>query len=134
MRSARGGARAPDHQRHARPVIDVERHTIEAGIAALEGRTAEAVSGYRRALSIWGEMGLPWDQAWATWTAVEASGRMSPEVRAWGAAARTILEQLDAHAIIAHLDRALGTEGATPSPAGGRTGGGPGSSEVAETA
>ncbi len=113
-------------------VIDVERLTIEAGIDALEGRTAESVSGYRRALSIWGEMGLPWDQAWATWTAVEVLGPSVPEARAWGAAARNILEQLDAHAVIAHLDRALGTEGAAPSrPVAAE---GTGSTEVAETA
>ena len=115
-------------------VIDVERTTIDAGIAAIGGRTAEAVAGYRAALSAWGEMGLPWDQAWATWTAAETLGPSVPEVRAWGAAARSILEQLGATPVIGLLDRALGTEGATlPRPAAA-AGGGPGSSEVAETA
>ena len=55
-------------------VLDVERTTIEAGIAALEGRTAEAVAGYRAALAAWAEMDLPWDQAWAAWSAVLALG------------------------------------------------------------
>ena len=97
-------------------VLDVERVTIEAGIAAIEGRTGEAVAGYRLALGRWAEMGLPWDQAWAAWTAVVVLGPTVPEARAWGAASRPILEQLGARPLLALLDDALrDPDGASPS-------------------
>ena len=115
-------------------VIDVERDTIEAGIAALEGRTADAVAGYRRALSTWGEMGLPWDQAWTTWMAAASLGPEVPEVRAWGAAALAILEQLGATPIVALLHDALGGIDAVPARSKAAATDGTGAGEVAERA
>jgi hypothetical protein len=97
-------------------VIDIERETIEAGIAALEGRTDDAVARYRAALSTWGEMRLPWDQAWAAWAAVASLGTDVPEARAWGAAARSILAQLGAAPLVERLDVALGGDDVGSSP------------------
>ena len=99
-------------------VIDIERETIEAGVAALEGRTDDAVARYRAALATWGEMGLPWDQAWAAWTAVASLGTEVPEARAWGAAARSILAQLGAAPLVGRLDEALGADDPGSSPKG----------------
>jgi hypothetical protein len=114
-------------------VLDVERASIDAGIHALEGRTPEAVAGFRAALADWGAMGLPWDQALTAWTAVETLGTSVPEARAWGAAARAILEQLGAATIVAHLDRALGVDG-TPQPDRPTPARATGESEIAERA
>jgi hypothetical protein len=121
-------------------VVDVERATIEAGIAALEGRTSDALAGYRRALSLWGDLGAPWDQAWSTWTAAITLGPEVPEVRAWGAAAVAVLEQLRAAPIVALLEHALGGPGAVArQPAASSDGtsagsDGTGAGEVAERA
>ena len=43
--------------------LEVDRTAIRAGLAALDGATAEAVAGYRAALAGWRELGLPWDEA-----------------------------------------------------------------------
>ena len=90
------------------PVLDVERETIEAGLLAIEGRTPEAVAAFRAVLASWHGMEVPWDQAWAAWSAVVTLGPAVPEARAWGLAARTILEQLGARPLIDQLDAALG--------------------------
>jgi hypothetical protein len=44
-------------------VTDNRIATLEAGIAALEGRTAEATALYREALQGWQDLSLPWDEA-----------------------------------------------------------------------
>ena len=112
-------------------VIDVERLTIAAGIAAIEGQTEDALTGFHAAISEWHEMGLPWDQAWTAWSAVELLGPSIPQVRAWGVATRAIFEQLGAVALLARLDAALGDAPgpATASPVTAET-----EAEVAEPA
>src|SRR5439155_4915765 len=45
--------------------LEADRTTIRAGIAALEGRTAEALTLYREALRAWRDLGLVWDEALA---------------------------------------------------------------------
>ena len=45
--------------------IALDRVTLRAGIAALEGCRADAVSGYREALRGWRQLGLAFDEAMA---------------------------------------------------------------------
>jgi hypothetical protein len=45
--------------------IDLDRATLRAGIAALEGRRADAIAGYRDALRGWRQLGLGFDEAMA---------------------------------------------------------------------
>jgi hypothetical protein len=42
--------------------LEADRATIRAGIAALEGRSADALSLYRDALRSWRDLGLAWDE------------------------------------------------------------------------
>ena len=45
--------------------ISLDKATVRAGIAALEGRGADALAGYRAALRGWREIGCAWDEALA---------------------------------------------------------------------
>ena len=87
--------------------VALERLTIRAGIAALEGRRAEALGMYREVLSGWDELGLPWDHALCAIDMATCLDPGEPEVVAAGARARTALEQLGARPFIERLDAAL---------------------------
>ena len=45
--------------------LGADRTTMRAGLAALDGRTSDALEGYRAALAIWRDLGLAWDEALA---------------------------------------------------------------------
>ena len=65
-RRSRRDPRAPRGARRVRfprPAIEADRRTIRAGIAALEGRRADALALYRDALRAWRDLGLAWDEA-----------------------------------------------------------------------
>ena len=87
--------------------IDADRVTIHAGIDALDGRTAEALAGYRQALGVWRDLGLVWDEALCAIDMATVLDPTDPEVRAAGEAAREILVRLRAVPILARLDAAL---------------------------
>src|SRR4029077_7849978 len=87
--------------------VDNDRATIHAGIAALEGRTAEAMAGYRQALGVWRDLGLVWDEALCAIDMATVLDPSEPEVRAAGEAAREILVRLRAVPFIERLDAAL---------------------------
>ncbi len=93
--------------------LDMDRAAIRAGLAAIDGRTAEAISGYRSALAGWRDLGLPWDESLTALEFVRLVGPEDPEANAAGTAARTILERLSATVILAMLDRAMGRSGAS---------------------
>ena len=90
------------------------RATIEAGIAMLEGRTAEARQGYLDAQSRWHELGLP------TWLALcqldlLETGAMEPaERRRTADEARVFFERVGASPLIERLDAALARVPSTP--------------------
>ena len=44
-------------------VVDMDRRTIRAGLAALEGRAGDALSAFREALAGWRDLGSPWREA-----------------------------------------------------------------------
>ena len=74
--------------------LDVDRTAIRAGLAALDGGTAEAVAGFRAALAGWRELGLPWDEAITSLEFARLVGAHDPEARDAARSARVILERL----------------------------------------
>jgi len=88
-------------------VVDIDRQTILAGLAALEGRTGDALSAFREALAGWRDLGSPWREALTATTMATLLEPADPEVRAAAEAAREILVRLRAAPFIARLDAAL---------------------------
>ncbi len=88
-------------------VVDMDRQTIQAGLAALEGRPGDALSAFREALAGWRDLGSPWREALAAITMATLLKPADPEVLAAAAAAREILVRLEAAPFITRLDAAL---------------------------
>jgi len=92
--------------------IEAQRASIRAGLAALDGRPADALSLYRDAIRRFRDLGQPVDEAF---TAIEMASLLDPaepEVRAAADAAREILTRLRAQPFLERLDTAM----ARPSP------------------
>jgi class 3 adenylate cyclase/tetratricopeptide (TPR) repeat protein len=89
------------------PVVDMNRRTILAGLAALEGRPGEALSAFREALAGWRDLGSPWREALAAITMATLLEPADPEVRMAAQAACEILVRLEAAPFIARLDATL---------------------------
>jgi tetratricopeptide (TPR) repeat protein len=87
--------------------IDADRITIRAGIAALDGRAAEALPIYREALRAWRDLGLAWDEALCELDMTVLLDPSDPEVSAAAESAREIFVRLEATPFIARLDAAL---------------------------
>ena len=88
-------------------VVDMDRRTIRAGLAALEGRVGEALSAFREALAGWRDLGSPWREAIAAITMATLLEPADPEVRMAADAAREILVRLAAAPFIVRLDAAM---------------------------
>jgi tetratricopeptide (TPR) repeat protein len=85
--------------------------TVDAGIALLEGRSADARAGYADAQRRWRELGLSFWLAMCQLDVAE-TGAMEPDERRRAAAeAREIFERLRAQALIDRLDAALAAGG-----------------------
>jgi hypothetical protein len=89
------------------PAIEADRRTIQAGIAAFEGRPADALPLYREAIRAWRDLGLAWDEALCGLDMATLLDPTAPEVRAAAEAAREILVRLEAVPFVARLDAAL---------------------------
>ncbi len=87
--------------------IETDRATVAAGIAALEGRTDEALSAYREALRSWREMQLVWDEAVCAIEMAELLDPAEPEVADAIESAREILTRLRARPFLERLERAV---------------------------
>ncbi|HSO28541.1 MAG TPA: adenylate/guanylate cyclase domain-containing protein [Candidatus Sulfomarinibacteraceae bacterium] len=89
--------------------IELDRVTLRAGLAALQGRRTDAIDGYRDALRGWRQLGLLFDEALAV---VDLALLLAPtdremaEAPAAIAAARDTLTRLRATPILARLDEA----------------------------
>jgi len=89
--------------------IELDNMTLRAGIAALEGRRTEAISGYRDALRGWRALGLAFDEAMA---ALDMAILLAPTEREMAEApmaietARETLARLGARPLLARLDAA----------------------------
>ena len=89
------------------PVVDMDRRTMRAGLAALEGRAGDALSAFREALAGWRDLGSPWREALTAITMATLLEPADPEVRSAADAARKVLVRLRAAPFIARLDAAL---------------------------
>ena len=89
--------------------LEMDRTAIHAGLAALDGRRAEAIAGYRAALTGWRDLGLPWDESLTTLVFVRLIGADDPDALAAGLAAQAILRRLGAVRVLAMLDPLLGS-------------------------
>ncbi|MBA2719675.1 MAG: AAA family ATPase [Chloroflexi bacterium] len=89
------------------PAIAAGMKTIEAGLAALAGDHAAALSAYDASLAMWQDLGLPVDQALTGIDIATLLGPGDPEVEAAAATTRSILEGLGAGRWLARLDAAM---------------------------
>ena len=97
------------------PAIDLRRRAIQAGIAALEGREADALGAYREALVQARDLGLAWDEALCGLDMVTLLDPTDPEVLADAERSREILVRLGAKPFIERLDAAMARRSATHS-------------------
>jgi class 3 adenylate cyclase/tetratricopeptide (TPR) repeat protein len=92
------------------PAAEIQRTGIRAGLAALEGRPADALTQYRQASRGWRDVGYVWLE---TLTAIDMATLLDPaepEVQAAAEAGRETLTRLRARPFLARLDAALGRE------------------------
>ena len=89
------------------PTVEARRLTIRAGLAAADGRRADALAVYRDALRRWRELGLVFDEALACIDMATLLDVDEPEVSAAADSAREILERLGAKPLLARLEAAM---------------------------
>ena len=97
------------------PVNDARHFTLLAGVAALEGKRAEALDQYREALRNWRTSGGVWDEALTGITMAQLLDQDDPEVAEVIASTRAILERLGARPYIERLDAAVARKHEAPS-------------------
>ena len=100
------------------PAIEADRQTIRAGLAALDGRPADALALYREALRAWHDLGLAWDEALTGLDMATLLDLTEPRVRDAADASREILIRLGAKPFLARLDAAMERQrsGTPPEP------------------
>ena len=101
---ARSAAATIEATGSSNPMIQAKRHALDAGIAALEGRIEEAVSGYGAACERLADMGDGLETAVTRLEFAALVGIDRPEAQAAAAAARKTYERLGARAYLAQLD------------------------------
>jgi hypothetical protein len=95
--------------------LSMDKSSIEAGIAALEGREAEALALYRQTIEGWRALKLAWDEALTVVDMVTFLGASGSEERASADWARGTLTDLGALPYLERLESALTTgKPATP--------------------
>ena len=87
------------------PALEAQRRTLQAGIAALEGRRGDAVLAYREAASMWRDLGLRFDLALCQLELVTHAASTDRDRAPAADEARTILEELRAQPYLDRLDR-----------------------------
>ena len=86
------------------PLFEADRLTMQAGVAALHGRTREAVTLYRSAIDAWRDLGTAWDEALCELQMVRTLDPEQPEVATAAESARVILTRLGARTWLRFLD------------------------------
>ena len=87
-------------------VARIQEVELGAGLAALEGRTRDATTGYRDAAARWRELGVRFELALCDLTMVRTLGTGVAEAREAAAGARQVLSELGAKPLLSLLDAA----------------------------
>jgi len=95
------------------PAIELRRTTLRAGIAALDGRTSEALALYREAREGWRDLPVPWEEALIGIDMATLLDPHEPEVQAAAARSREILTRLRARPFMDRLEAALARDTTT---------------------
>jgi class 3 adenylate cyclase/tetratricopeptide (TPR) repeat protein len=88
-------------------VVEARRATLRPGMAALEGRTSEAIAGYRDAVRTWHDLGMTWDEALTGIDMITVLDPTDPQVRVVAQSTREILDRLGARPFLERLDAAM---------------------------
>ncbi len=89
------------------PYIEARERELRAGLAALDGRTADALALYADAFRRYADLGVQFDPAFMTIEMATLLEPTLPEVVAAGEPARATLVRLGATPFVAQLDAAL---------------------------
>jgi len=100
------------------PITDLRRQGIRAGLAALEGRTNDALSLYRDTLRGWRDVGLVYYEALTGIDMASLLDPSQPEVHVAIERTREIFVQMKAAPLLARLDAAVG-RGSAPAATSG---------------
>jgi len=98
---------------HAR-LRAVDRRMLAAGLAALDGRTQDALREARAVMADYDQLGLPWRRALGSMMLVALVGRDEADVADLAAFARATFERLGATPFLAQLDALLARRTAAP--------------------
>jgi hypothetical protein len=98
------------------PALEVDGLTLDAGIAALEGRRDAAIAGYEDALARWRGLGADFDVALCVMDMAALLGPEAPTVVAAADEARSILERVGARTLLERLEASLGQPPAASAP------------------
>ena len=96
------------------PAADLRRTTVQAGIAALDGRGSEAVTLFRVAREGFRDIGLPWEEALLGIDMATLLDPREPEVVAAAERSREILTGLRARPFLERLEAAMAVDPAAP--------------------
>jgi hypothetical protein len=107
LERARAVAERADRLPDTGPSMQLLRAGLAAGIAALEGRRAEAIGAYRRVVTAALEQGVAFEAANEAVTAVVLLGTEEPSLRALADEARRVFERVGARSYLARLDAAI---------------------------
>ncbi len=88
------------------PALEAGRLTVQAGLAAVGGDPAEAVTLYRQALRAWQQLGLAWDEALCQLDMAILLDPSDPGVLAAAELARETMTRLGAKPFLARLESA----------------------------
>jgi class 3 adenylate cyclase/tetratricopeptide (TPR) repeat protein len=103
------------------PVVEVRRTTMRAAIAALEGRSREALALYSEAFAAWGNLKVAWEQALTGLDMATVLDRSEPAVGAAIRLARETFTRLGAKPYLERLELVLAKRGAPVAVAPDRT-------------
>jgi class 3 adenylate cyclase/predicted ATPase len=94
--------------------VDADRVAVQAGIDALTGDVAAALTGYRAAVAAWSGLRLPWDEALTILDAVTLLGVEDAELAGWADRARETFERLRSRPLLDRLAAAIGNSDRRP--------------------
>jgi class 3 adenylate cyclase/tetratricopeptide (TPR) repeat protein len=88
--------------------VNASQRSIDGGVAAITGRTDDAIAAYRDAMRQWRDLECWWDLALCELDFVRFVGGESPDIKAAADEARSIFTRLGAPAFLRRLNEAVG--------------------------